>query len=592
MTDRYYRPPGFPSPIGHPWPPPAAATAAHRGSRLPAARIVGIIGVVIALVTSLLLTAQTRPPTGLPTIGVVDYLAPSGHREFLAGDRQVVVETSLLPGGVAFNDAPTHFQQVFEIIEQGASIYWLTEQVADPHGAARTELLSITASGLSLHAVTSAEANYYLDGIGVLALPPEPAAGDQWSGQATAISADGTEQLAFSRQASVSAATGQPGCLTISYADQLGDQTSHSAVTRCPGRGITGLASDQLGDLVAGPGWSRDASGLLASTPAPFALVEAPQPLALQAGMITLSVGTTTAPVALGDGLLVPNRTNGHLVFALVDGDSTWDVQWRQRPGEATLALLGAGEVAVAATTDRQLVAYDASGRLLWQHETPDLVAHLVRVGDDRFAALLLDGTLSVRRLAHGDEEWHGLAPSGGPTAPQALQDANGLVLVAAADRQLGFVRPDDEVRTITLVGAVDALTVVGDQVLVSDSSGTLSAWDATGERRWRSELRDPCDQLEVLGELVVCRTSGELIALGPADGRQVWQQPIATLTITGLDGQLLATGRTITSLLGPDGSVLAQWPINRNSSSVWALQLPAGLLVIGSDAQGDWWPR
>ena len=87
----------------------------------------------------------------------------------------------------------------------------------------------------------------------------------QWSGQATAIRADGTE-VAFSRQAGVSAATGQPGCLTISYDDQLGDQTSHSAVTRCPGRGITGLPlidGVEIGTLVELAEWTLTADKVL-----------------------------------------------------------------------------------------------------------------------------------------------------------------------------------------------------------------------------------------------------------------------------------------------------------------------------------------
>lgn len=549
-----------------------------------------IIGVVIAVVVSVILTGETRPPTGLPAVGVVDYVADSGHRTHLAaGNLSLVVETSQLPGGVAFGDAPSQIQMILENLDQALEIYWLTEQIAAPDGPAHTEFLSITEAGLSLHAVASDEANYHLSGPGVVTLPLEPAVGDQWSGRATAINNDGSE-VEFTRRASIAAGS-QPDCLEITYHDQLGDTASTSVITRCRGQGITGIIAEAGGFAPASP-QSRNAASFVRPEPLPSTANQSPQQLAIRAGAVVMSLGMTTAPVPLGDGLLLANRTNGQVIFARADDDSTWEIGWRQRPGEATVTLLGAGEMAIAATTDRKLVAYDASGRWLWEHETTDLVANLVRVGADSFAAVSLDGTLSVRSLADGEQLWQASVPAGGPAVPQVLNGAQGPVLAATAGRQLVLATAEGNHRQLRLSDSVEAATVAGNLLLTADTSGNLIAFQANGSLAWRDQLRDPCYELRPFGELVVCRTARELIAYQAADGSPAWRTKFAALALISLDGQLLASGRSNDTLFAVDGSVVDQWPVTRNASSTWPLQLPSGALVIGSDGSGNWWPR
>lgn len=547
----------------------------------------GVVGVAIALVFSLVLTANTRPPTSMPLVPAGGFLAPSGHREFLSdamGDTQIM-ETSHVPGAVAFSDPAPSFQRVLSLFNADVitSTYWIVETSESPTGLTQ-ELLSVGGEGLTIHAVHSQESGWTLDP-GIVELPFSAEPGSDWSSIAIATN-DSGESVEWARQAHIEASELE-NCVDVFIADTLGDEdTDEYRITRCPGRGVVRVGDRTPTDL------TRGIDDLDLRTPTPVVPDGDPIDVAAMIGIVSMSIGVTTAPVALGDGLLFPNRTNGHLTFLDPGPDGLWPVIWRRRPGDRVLALLGAGQLAVAATTDNTLVAYDDKGAWRWQSDLTDVVSHLVRVDDDHFAALSLDGWLSVRSLADGEERWGARVASGGEPTPQVLSTGQGLVIAVASGRTLDLVSSGGEVLTVTLPSQVRSLASTGAVVIAADTEANLVAVNPEGRQLWRVGTSDICKAVAVLEDKVVCQTASSLVAVSLDHQKVAWEKPLVSLGVFAAGDRLLVTGNNFTWRLDGSGAVVAHWARERVSASHWAVPLTSGLLVIGADGDCDWWSR
>lgn len=553
--------------------------------------LVAIIGIALALITSLVMTDMTRPATGMPAVPAGDFLADSGSRSFLADPQgtQLMIETSQLPGAVAFTDAPLVFQFVLGSVglDLASEIYWATETTEQADGSNTTELYSLTSDGLTLHGYHGDNPDQTDNGVhlepGLLALPFDPKPGDSWTSTATGKPLLG-DQFTVNRQGRIGA--GEPaGCLNITLIDEIAGVTSQRELTRCPGQGVVALDG-----LTSTEPFDRGIDDLNLDPPPSRAITGNPDQLAVMIGEVQMSVGMTTAPVALGQGLLFANRVNGQLVFVAGHDDANaWPVVWRRRAGDDVLVLLGAGELAVAATTDRTLVGYDAQGRWRWQATTPDLVSQLVRLDEDRFIALGLDGTLSVRSISDGTELWQAQVVAGASLAPAVAADQT---IAITAGRTLSLVRPDGSVLNQPLASAVDGLAWIDQTLIVVDADAAVNAFEADGDRRWQSGLPDTCLLTATVESQFICASGGELLAISVAERKIAWRQPISALGIAEVGGQLLVTGRQSSWLIAADGAIVEQWALARVSAEHWVVELRSGVLVMGMDGDTDWWVR
>ncbi len=550
-----------------------------------AATVVGMVGLLTMLVWSVAMTAGARPPTAMPDVAAAHYLGPSGHREFLADPAggRLVIETSHLPGAVAFLDAPASFQTVLSELGFDAALerYWVVETNQASDGIVQT-LLSVGDEGLTVHAVEAPGGSLVVQP-GLVELPPAAEPGSTWT--STGITGSSDAPVEVIRTGSAAAST-QPGCLDILLTDTFPGQESTTRLTRCPGRGV--VAQDD--HSTTGP-HAPQVAGLSLDVPAIGQVSGGdPTPMVVTTGGVPMSIGLTIAPVALGDGVLFANRPNGNLNFASPADDGNWAVQWRRRPGADVMALLGAGELAVAATTDRALVGYDAEGRWQWQSETADLIADLTRFDDRHFAVIGLDGSLSIRSLLDGSEVWTADVAAGANLAPQVVSTPGGPGLAVAAGRNLSLVSPRGTVTTHELLGSVAGLTVVGQQVVLADNDTNLIGFDLSGKRLWQAGTPDICRSLATIDEVVVCAGSTRVYGFSVPQQRLVWEQPVSVLGMARTADGLLVTGRQTTWLLDAEGGVGAQWPLDRNSPDHWVVGLRHGVLVIGTSGDTNWW--
>ncbi|WP_341728187.1 PQQ-binding-like beta-propeller repeat protein [Brooklawnia sp.] len=546
--------------------------------------IVSATGVAVALVWSIALAIAAAPSTQPPRIPAGGYLAESGHREFLTDGAQLtIVETSRLPGGVAFSDGSAVIQRVLEhsSFEEASSDYWIREIAETPLGIA-ARLLKLDDRGLVSYAIDGPNQEVAFDN-GIVELPSDPQPGASWTSLATATNAAGITGP-WNRVGSITASQ-QQGCLEITITDRFRDTETVSTLTRCEQRGIVAV-----GDAIAGNPPRPDTSGLSLLPPPDVIPSSDPVSVSVHTGGIPMSVGMSTPPVAVGDRLVFANRTNGHLDFVVPGANGQWDVSIVRRPGRDTTRLLGIGDLVVAATTDRTLVAYDAQGRWLWQADIPDLASDLFWVGDETAAALTLDDQLTVFALADGSIVRTTQMPSGSTVRPAVVRAGSQALIATAAGRQVAILYPDGEIVTLEVRDDVRSFTMTDHGLIVSDLTADLTAFDLNGTRLWRVGMSDSCRDLVQAGESIICRLADKLTALNPASGEIDWQESLSPLTSYVAADQILSLGRQTTTLLSSDGAELASWPIERTASNTWTIPMADGLLVASGSGQFEWW--
>jgi hypothetical protein len=546
---------------------------------------VSVIGVVIALVWSVILASHSRPPTGMPDVEAGQYLATSGHREFLSnGPQTTIIETSHLPGAIAFSDPPLIMQQVLDTIsyEQASAGYWIRE-IWQTRSAITSRLLMLSDdAGLVLYAIDGTDRLAFDSGL--VELPADAVPGASWTSQATATDADGVS-TSWSRTGSIGSAAEQ-GCLEITTTDRYGDTETTSVTTRCPQRGI--VAVDQA---AAGEPPAVDTSGLRLRPHPDLMPASDPITTTILTGEVAMAVGMTTPPVAVGDGLVFANRTNGHLDFVSPGANGQWTLSTVRRPGLDMTALLDAGEMVVAATTDRALVAYDRHGRWVWQADLPDIASDLFWVDDEAAAALTLDGQLTIFAVSDGRTIRTTDMPAGSTVGPAVVQGDSGALIATASERQIAILNAEDRVTTLEVRDDVRSLAMTHQAVVVSDVTADLTAFTLAGDRLWRVGMPDSCRQLVATDELVVCRLPNAIAAIDPASGRVIWRAELSALAIYVADGQILSMGRQTTTLLSTSGDELGSWQIERTASNTWAVPMTGGLLVTSDIGEFEWWP-
>lgn len=552
-----------------------------------------VAAVVMATVASWGLAAVARPAPLYPDVPAAQYVAPSGHRTVLRDEGgSSVVETSHLPGsqgwverseagwgaigGLEFEDLQTwHWVTETEMAEDSTTqtFYHLGEQG-----------LRVFSGGTTTFEFSAIPA--------VIELPPDPTPGTTWQQESTLHLMGSARTLKLVRSASIAASPLGEDCITVTYQDTIDEEPSQSAITRCPGRGI--VAWDGASLTTEPLTWAEKAL-TTASASVDFSALT-PMQSAIKNGTLDLTPSLGSAPVPLGTGFAYIHQVSNQLGFLkphTADGaDLGLQLGWVRRPGPTTLALLGAGDLVVAATSDRQLVAYDVDGLMRWQVPTADIAGlPPVQLDDDTLVMLTLDGFLTAHDLRTGAQRWRVAAPAG--EVPLSIIEVDGrpmTVLVAGPDVHL-YDGPALYL-SFTMLDQVTSVVRTPSGLVVADTGGLVSLVDLDGRAHW-STWTDECTQLTAIGDTVFCPQETDLLAFSAATGAPLFTRALHAQTLSS-DGSLLAvlTADGIT-VLDPSGDVRSVLPMaQRQAYSSWLVRGRDNLCVITNLSEFFRWGR
>lgn len=423
-------------------------------------------------------------------------------------------------------------------------------------------------------------------------LPADVAAGARWSSSGSAGSAQ-------DYRSDFEATAAADGCLavrgTVSYASKSRQPGNVRRLTRtwCPGQGMT-AATDQVGQRVLA--WSQ-----IDGLPGPIEPRTVEEPYAWsdpaawqrrQYGAISsdptfgdAAVGSPEAsvkPVIAASGLVIRVAVQAQDLIAFTPKTTTdWIALWRMHPGGTVLTVRAFGDVLVATTSLREVVAYTDAGVRLWSVRTGELtVAGAVRVSDDAVAVATVDGIIRVLDLRTGAARWETSVGSDLSLAPVTV---DGALVVADQQGVVTALELEDGTPRWTVDRPAATLTAVG-PLLVLTADGLAEGFDATsGRLRWQRPVAGAVTASATYENRVVLATkSGSLVL--DEDGRLLAREP-AWLDLTVHGGYLIGWGPIEATVLGPELRTVTRWALTAQTvGSAGGTPLPyrQGLRLAG----------
>ncbi|OYO00827.1 hypothetical protein CGZ95_09440 [Enemella evansiae] len=469
-----------------------AATRTPRGSGW----LAGVVAILLLAGLVVVTAVAFAPISALPANEGARYAATPGSTERVGLGRAefpASVENRLLDGTAVALAVPPVVLAGTGPVGPVTTMRWLEEVVSPdmPGGpgaeevTAQATLRSATDAGLSLHARYGRE-NVALEPA-LLELPARVAVGERWSSDGTVTSPQGQGRYAnqsFARP-------GPEGCLVVESTTtlRLATETTRTDVaTWCRDRGIVdgtptlaGLSRQPFTDRWPEPGpvlpadWTGVREELTRRPPVvvrgpaggtdPWPrIVDSARPAVLSRSGTLFSVGQLSDDIA-------GHRPAGETLLT----------RWWGLPAGGVLNLNTTGDIVLATSGDRRLVAYTETGLRLWSTRLSDIAPDgAVGLGSDRVVLSTLSGTLEAYELRTGRRLWRTEVPDGADGRPWVIGDTvyvsrKADAGLAAVDGRTGALRWSNNDLAYELAGVAEDRGVL----LAVSRYGTLLRIDA-----------------------------------------------------------------------------------------------------------------
>jgi outer membrane protein assembly factor BamB len=565
-----------------------------------------IFGLVAALVAGAAFVASSVGVTArataaaryLPSDGAVSYERTDTTRELKTTVGLAVTESARLSGvaGLLSTDSTFATKMLNEAYADRDTIQILrttTTAINDPAATAQTIRFYRVNTGVELIGVSTPSEGYVYSPALVL-LPADVRVGSQWRGAGSA-----SDILDY--RSELHAEAGSTGCLNVTgevrYLSKEGrlGRVVTIGQTWCEREGVV-ADSQSFADV-------RTVTSRI-DPPEPTIQTTTDSPIRWSAPQrwTTKSMTTISINPSFGQGPMVgspsaltpPVRTESGLVIraTLGRGDlvattpktlTEWTSIWRAHPGGTVLSLSAFGNVIIATTSNRQMVAYSDVGVRLWQLFLDDLApTPPVRISVDEAVLVDLGGELRGFDLVTGTILWQHNVGSDVNVLP--VVGAGLIVIMDRGGTTTAFEAGDGQHRwDQEMQGA--AGTVIGDSVVVIQDQTAHALWTTTGTHRWvRSIFGTLTDMATFAGQVVVATKSQSVILSGQG---VVLQRLGPVLTLTPTQDHLVTWGPTEARVIARDGAVTSRWELPALTLSQQdrpALALTQGVLLFSND--------
>jgi outer membrane protein assembly factor BamB len=532
----------------------------------------------------------------VPADGAVSYERTATTRELKTTVGISVTEAARLSGvtGLFSTDtalANKMLDQAYADYKSISILRTTTTPINDPAAIAQTIRFYRVNTGVELMAESS-QSEGYIYSPALLLLPADLHAGKEWSGA-------GSAGDTFDYRSQLRADALDRDCLMVtgevrylSKAGQLGRVLS-VAQTWCRGAGML-AESQSYSDI------RIDSTRIDPPPPSVQRIRNAPIHWTVPQHWTTKNFGTISfnptfgegpmlgspsavRPVGTESGLVIRPTVGGDLIATTPKSPAAWTSVWRGHPGGSIMTLSGFGNVIIATTSNRQMVAYSDAGVRLWQLALDDLGPTApVRVNDADAVIVDLAGEIRRFDVATGAVRWQRNVGSDVNVSPAVgagvivIMDRGGTT--TAVDQSSGEPRWN-----VDMQGS--AATVIGNTaVVISDQTAHALATDS-GRHRWVRPILGTLTDMTSFADHVVVATKSESVMLS-SDGR-VMKQLGPLLRLTPSQDHLVTWGPTRASVIGRDGTTVSQWELPALTLSQQdrpALGIQQGVLLFDND--------
>jgi len=405
---------------------------------------------------------------------------------------------------------------------------------------------------------------------GLLELPADVHAGSTWGSAGTVIGFMDGKPGNSGSYTSQGTATAPPeadlaaaGCLDVTLMEKYGTSDITTYRSWCPGRGMVRFDVDSIRYTIgnspamtypvsADPfDWTR-LNGAAATT-----TTLSPQ------GVSLLTLSYVSRPGVLLDGTLVVALKGDNDVVAINPAATTGNLDrtvWRSHPGGVILSCVTLGQVTVATTSERRVVAYGPTGVVLWIVSAPDSVNQPAIAFGEQIVVTSVDGTVMALDPATGRQVWRTKMPS--ELALQPVASGDTMVVIDEIGTTVAFGHDGHEVWRSTEFPASVYAIVSGVVVVNERGASTLRGYDlATGNKLWRSWEPEVVRSFSNLDGVALADAGSGAKAFDPATGTVLWSVTQQTLDLLVVGDRAVLAGADSLVVLDRTGTEIARIP-------------------------------
>lgn len=482
-----------------------------------------------------------------------------GFQEANTDDGVVQREVAHLRGGGLLASGPWWLALLKEDLYQVAQSSWLRVTTTSWRDGYAFQDLAVYENGDAGAALTldqtSGRVEIYRPGR--LDVPHDLAIGARWSGSGEVDRYEGDEAtttpFTYTAQASQPAEPdlAEAGCIEVETVQQRdGARQETLSQVWCP----------RVGPVLAGAG-GQEPEAISAELLRPSG--EAPSPSEWEPTTTAIDLdppqvwSNTRPPVALADGMVIPNSLSADLIFVPEDDPA---LATRVHPGGSITMLQEVGEVVVVATSQAELLAYDPSGRRRWAASLADLATDpAARVGDT-VAVTDASGTLTSLEATTGRTRWS-TRLNASVTAPPI--ECRGEVVVGTNAGDVVTISDDGSVRWRTRLEARPTLLACVPGGVVAVTPTRLELLTTSGDRA-RSVLSQDgsITSAHVLESTLVTVSGGRVTGYDAVAIRRQWRRESACAAAVISHDVVVCRTETAVEVVGADGEGVAAWPL------------------------------
>ena len=547
--------------------------------------------------------AATTATRYLPADGSAAYERTETTRELDTTTELQVTESAQITGvaGVLSTDSSFGIKVFADLYDEAANLrIWRTTSTTINDPAPRNQVTRVyqTNSDIRLLGESSPDTGYaYRPGL--VELPADAHAGQSWT-------SSGSANDSLDYYANLGANAGEGGCLMVTgevrYTTKAGSPFRVVAVGRtwCPGLGMV-KSSFTFADIAA------TTTRVAAPVPGPAATestaISWTDPAAWQHHALdTMSIDPTfgegpmsgspitMTPVGTDSGLVVRALSAvNDLVATTPKTRDQWVAVWRAHVPGTILTLTAFGNVIIATTSERAVVAYSDAGVRLWRLDLDELAPSApVRLNGSDAVLVDLSGRAQAFSILTGEVRWDRSVGSDVKLSP-----AVGAGLVVIMDRGGTTTALDQgtgrSVWTVDLEGKGAAF--VGGTLVVLQDQTAHGLDPATGSSRWLRPFLGTFTRLATVGDRLVIATKDATVLLDAMGAVQSRLGGFLDLTVT--PDRIIGWGTGQAKVFGADGTVIAEWPLPALTLARQdrpAVPTRQGVLLFGSEWTFEAW--
>jgi outer membrane protein assembly factor BamB len=554
------------------WPPPRP----QRSWWLPLV-VFGLIAVLVAAAAFVASSEGVAAPATavdyLPSDGAVSYERSDTTRELKSVVGIAVTESARLSGvaGLLSTDgafASKMLAAAYSDRDRIRILRTITTAINDPAATTQTVRFYRVNTGVELMGVSTPSEGYVYNPA-LVVLPADVRAGSHWNGA-------GSAGDTFDYRSELRAEASGGDCLSVegevrylSKEGQLGRLITVSQ-TWCQREGLVAESQSFADVRTASSRIDPPVPSVQTTTNAPIRWT-APERWTAKS-MSTISINPTfgqdpmvgspspeVTPVRTESGLIIrPTSGSADLVATTPKTLTEWTSIWRAHPGGTVLSLSAFGNVIIATTSNRQMVAYSDVGVRLWQLALDDLApTSPVRISGQDAVLVDLGGEVRKFDLVTGVVLWQQNVGSDVNVSP-----AVGAGVVVVMDRR--GVTTAFEVgtgkRRWSLEMQGNAAVIIGETVVVIQDQTAHALSTVTGVHRWvRPIFGTLTDMVNFTSQFMVATKSQSVIVSGEG---AVTQRLGPVLTLTATQDHLVAWGPNEALVIARDGKIVTRWSL------------------------------